>query len=108
MVNNKCIGRSFIFNILTKNENYFESKGKMPLKTAALGSQFWLMASFNHLIFPHVFRRSCATELIKSDANLYHVKHLLGHDMDTLKSYVKLHSDLQRMHGKCHPSVKID
>ena len=31
-------------------------------------------------VSPHTFRRSCTTELIRSGANMYHVKDLLGHE----------------------------
>ena len=56
-------------------------------------------------ITPHTFRRSCTTEMIKSNANLYHVKQLLGHhSFDTLKHYAKLDiTDLQKTHERCHP-----
>ncbi len=58
----------------------------------------------------HTFRRSCTTELIRNDANLYHVKDLLGHEsIDTLKPYIKLTiSDLKKTHAKCHPREKDD
>lgn len=53
----------------------------------------------------HTFRRSCTTELIRSGANMYHVKELLGHEsLDTLKHYAKLTiSDLKKTHARCHP-----
>ena len=53
----------------------------------------------------HTFRRSCTTELIKRDANLYHVKDILGHEsLETLKHYTKLNvNDLKRTHEKSHP-----
>lgn len=53
----------------------------------------------------HTFRRSCTTELIRSGANMYHVKELLGHEsLDTLKHYAKLTIvDLKKTHEKCHP-----
>lgn len=56
-------------------------------------------------VTPHTFRRSCTTELIRSDANLYHVKELLGHEsLGTVKHYAKLTiADLKRTHAKCHP-----
>ncbi len=56
-------------------------------------------------VSPHTFRRSCATELVRSDANMYHVKELLGHEsLDTLKHYTKLTiNDLKKTHEKCHP-----
>jgi site-specific recombinase XerD len=59
-------------------------------------------------ITPHTFRRSCATELIRGGANLYHVKDLLGHEsLETIKHYVKLTIlDLKATHAKCHPREK--
>lgn len=53
----------------------------------------------------HTFRRSCTTELLRSGANMYHVKELLGHEnLDTLKHYAKLTiTDLKATHQKCHP-----
>lgn len=56
-------------------------------------------------VTPHTFRRSCTTELIRSGANLYHVKELLGHEsLDTVRHYAKLTiADLKETHQKCHP-----
>ena len=53
----------------------------------------------------HTFRRSCATELIRSGANLWHVKDLLGHEnVETLNHYVRLTiTDLKKTHHRCHP-----
>lgn len=53
----------------------------------------------------HTFRRSCATELLRGGANMYHVKDLLGHEtLNTLKHYAKLTiTDLKKTHEKCHP-----
>ena len=57
---------------------------------------------------PHTFRRSCATELIRSGANPYHVKELLGHaSVESLAPYTKLTiNDLKKTHAKCHPREK--
>jgi integrase/recombinase XerD len=54
---------------------------------------------------PHTFRRSCATELIRNNANPYHVKELLGHEsIESLKPYTRLTiADLRKTHAKCHP-----
>ena len=56
-------------------------------------------------ITPHTFRRSCATELIRGGANIYHVKDLLGHEsLETLRHYTRLTiGDLKKTHRKCHP-----
>jgi integrase/recombinase XerD len=59
-------------------------------------------------VTPHTFRRSCATEMIRAGANLYHVKDLLGHEnLDTLRHYVKLNvEDLRKTMARCHPREK--
>ena len=56
-------------------------------------------------ITPHSMRRSFATEMIKANANLYHVKEIMGHeDLRHLKRYVKLNIvDLKKTHKKFHP-----
>lgn len=61
-------------------------------------------------VTPHTFRRSCTTEMIRGNANLYHVKELLGHEsLETLKPYTKLTiTDLRKTHAKCHPREKDD
>jgi site-specific recombinase XerD len=59
-------------------------------------------------VTPHTFRRSCATELLRGGANMYHVKELLGHQtLNTLRHYAKLTIvDLKKTHEKCHPREK--
>ena len=61
-------------------------------------------------VTPHTFRRSCTTELLRSGANMYHVKELLGHEsLDTLKHYARLTiTDLKKTHAKCHPRERDD
>lgn len=56
----------------------------------------------------HTFRRSCATEMIRGNANIYHVKELLGHEsIETLRPYTRLTIfDLKKTHAKCHPREK--
>jgi len=62
-------------------------------------------ARINSPVTAHTFRRSCATELIRGGASLWHVKDLLGHEnVETLKHYVRLTIvDLKKTHKKCHP-----
>lgn len=62
-------------------------------------------AKLDKHVSPHTFRRSCATELIRGGANMYHVKELLGHEsLNTLKHYAHLTIlDLKKTHAKCHP-----
>ena len=56
-------------------------------------------------ITSHTFRRSCATEMIKNNASIMHVKDLLGHrSMDTIQTYCNLTiTDLKKAHTKHHP-----
>jgi site-specific recombinase XerD len=56
------------------------------------------------------FRRSCATEMIRGGANLYHVKELLGHEsLETLKHYTRLTiQDLKKTHHQCHPRERME
>ena len=56
-------------------------------------------------VTPHTLRRTCTTEMIRGNANLYHVKELLGHEtLSTLKHYTKLTINyLKKTHAKCHP-----
>lgn len=56
-------------------------------------------------ITAHSMRRSLSTEMIKTEANLYHVKDIMGHeDLRHLQRYVKLNiTDLLRTHKKFHP-----
>ena len=76
----------------------YETLRRMVLKHAD-------KANLKGKVTTHTFRRSCTTELIKGDANLYHVKDILGHEsLETLKHYTKLNvSDLKRTHEKSHP-----
>ena len=62
-------------------------------------------AELDGKVTAHVFRRSCTSELVKGDANLYHVSRLLGHEsLETLKHYVKLDiTDIRKTHQKTHP-----
>ena len=62
-------------------------------------------AGLHGRVTSHVFRRSCTSELVRGDANLYHVSRLLGHEsLDTLKYYARLNiEDLRRTHSATHP-----
>ena len=52
-----------------------------------------------------MFRRSCTSELVRGNANLYHISRMLGHEsLETLKHYVKLNiHDIQRTHRETNP-----
>ena len=52
----------------------------------------------------------CTTEVLRSGANMYHVKEMLGNEsLDTLKHYARLTiTDLKKAHAKCHPRRRKD
>jgi len=99
--------RSFMLLDGPKEALFINSKGKRlqyhTLRTIVL--QYAQKANLKEHITTHSFRRSCATEMIRGGANLYHVKDLLGHeDLQSLKHYTKLTiNDLRKTHAKCHP-----
>jgi site-specific recombinase XerD len=76
-----------------------------PFTLRLIVHKYFDSAKLDVSVTPHTFRRSCTTELIRADANLYHVKELLGHEsLATVKHYAKLTiTDLKRTHAKCHP-----
>lgn len=79
---------------------------RMPYHTLRLRiTQLSTRARFPVEVTAHTFRRTFATELIRSGANIYHVKDLLGHEsLETLKPYIKLMIvDLKKTHRRCHP-----
>jgi len=67
--------------------------------------KYCAMAKIDVHVTPHSFRRTCATELIRGNANIYDVKEILGHEsIETLKHYTRLTiMDLRKTHAKCHP-----
>lgn len=86
-------GRPFSLKSLQGTVPYYAERAKLKIR-----------------VTPHTFRRSCATEMIRGNANIYHVKELLGHEtVETLKPYTKLTiNDLKKTHAKCHPREKDD
>lgn len=62
-------------------------------------------AGITEKVTPHTFRRTFCTELIKAEANLYHVANMMGHEsLEHLKSYARLNiKPLKKTHERCHP-----
>jgi site-specific recombinase XerD len=56
-------------------------------------------------VSPHLWRHSCATHLLKNNANLRHVQEMLGHkSLATTERYLRLTiTDLKEAHRKFHP-----
>jgi integrase/recombinase XerD len=59
-------------------------------------------------VTPHVWRHTCATHLVKNNANLRHVQDLLGHgSLATTERYLSLTiGDLKEAHARFHPREK--
>ena len=59
-------------------------------------------------VTPHVLRHTCATHLVKNNANLRHVQELLGHgSLATTERYLRLTiADLKAAHARFHPREK--
>ena len=53
----------------------------------------------------HAWRHTCATHLVKNDANLRHVQDILGHrSLNTTERYLRLAiTDLKEAHRNFHP-----
>jgi integrase/recombinase XerD len=63
------------------------------------------LAGVDRKISCHVWRQTCATHLLKNNANLRHVQALLGHQsLATTERYLHLTiTDLKAAHRRCHP-----
>ena len=89
---------------------FLQSEGKRLAYHAVrrIIQRYATAAGMDIVVTAHTFRRSCTTELLRSGANMYHVKELLGHEnLDTLKHYAKLTiTDLKATHQRCHPREK--
>lgn len=59
-------------------------------------------------ISPHTFRHTCATLMLKNNANIRHIQELLGHSsLDSTQVYASVTvADLKAIHRKCHPREK--
>jgi integrase/recombinase XerD len=66
------------------------------------------LAKVKKHVTPHVWRHTCATHLVKNNANLRHVQDLLGHgSLATTERYLQLTiADLKAAHAKFHPREK--
>jgi len=58
--------------------------------------------------YPHIFRHSFATHLLRHGADIRYVQEMLGHkSLNSTQSYTKIEiSDLKRIHHKTHPREK--
>jgi len=102
--------RPFLLRVADQQAVFLDAQGKrLPYHVfRRLVHRYADAVGIDVNVTAHTFRRSCTTELLRSGANMYHVKELLGHEnLDTLKHYAKLTiTDLKATHLRCHPREK--
>ncbi|MCP4371500.1 MAG: tyrosine-type recombinase/integrase, partial [Deltaproteobacteria bacterium] len=56
-------------------------------------------------VYPHTFRHSCATSMLKNKADIRSIQELLGHSsLDSTQVYTRITiTDLKEIHTRCHP-----
>lgn len=59
-------------------------------------------------ISPHTFRHTCATAMLKNNADIRAVQELLGHEsLESTQVYTRVTiNDLKEVHRRCHPREK--
>lgn len=62
-------------------------------------------ADMNKNVSPHTFRHTCATLMLRNNANIRHIQELLGHSsLDSTQVYASVSiADLKIVHSRCHP-----
>lgn len=62
-------------------------------------------AKIKKTISPHTFRHTCATLMLRNNANIRHIQELLGHaSLDSTQVYASVSiTDLKEVHARCHP-----
>jgi integrase/recombinase XerD len=65
-------------------------------------------AGIRKKVSPHTFRHTCATQMLKNNANIRAVQELLGHaSLSTTQIYTRITiNDLKIVHQRCHPREK--
>ena len=66
------------------------------------------LAKIKKNVHPHTFRHSCATSMLKNNADIVAIQKLLGHSsIESTQIYTHLTiNDLKKVHAKCHPREK--
>jgi integrase/recombinase XerD len=65
-------------------------------------------ARITKTVSPHTFRHTCATLMLRNNANIRHIQDLLGHaSLDSTQVYAHVSiTDLKEVHKRCHPREK--
>jgi integrase/recombinase XerD len=65
-------------------------------------------AKIKKTVSPHTFRHTCATLMLRNNANIRHIQELLGHaSLDSTQVYAQVSiTDLKQVHARCHPREK--
>ncbi|OPY73973.1 MAG: Tyrosine recombinase XerD [Syntrophorhabdus sp. PtaU1.Bin002] len=65
-------------------------------------------AKIKKTVSPHTFRHTCATVMLRNNANIRHIQELLGHaSLDSTQVYARVSiADLKEVHSRCHPREK--
>ena len=86
----------------------FEGAGGLDERKAATVGPARRLARVKKHVTCHLWRHTCATHLLKNQANLRHVQEILGHrSLATTERYLHLTiTDLKEAHRKFHPREK--
>lgn len=92
----------------TKNRYLFLSlNGTKLSKNVAwdLIKKYAKKAEIKKNVYPHTFRHTCATVMLKNKADIVAIRDFLGHEsLKTTQVYTHLSiTDLKKVHRKCHP-----
>jgi integrase/recombinase XerD len=94
-------------------DKLFVSMRGNPIDAHTVGDvvkKYARLANVKKHVTPHVWRHTCATHLVKNEANLRHVQDILGHrSLSTTERYLRLTiTDLKEAHRKFHPREHRD
>jgi len=99
--------RSALIKGQPNNSLFLSIRGNKLSKNTvwALVKKYAKKAKIRKNIYPHTFRHTCATAMLKNKADLNTIRLLLGHEsLNTTQIYTHLSiTDLKEIHKRCHP-----
>lgn len=103
--------RPYIKNHLSKEYLFLSLTGNRMEKGRVLDivKRCLYKSGLRKRISTHSFRVTCATHMLKNDADIRYVQEQLGHkSIRTTQGYTRLvPKDLKAVHSRCHPREKI-